>query len=664
MDEQPRGREHHSGSNGRRLGLPRRAGVRAIGCALGLALVVASTAGSSFGSTIGLSRVAAPDDAQQVGSAASTDRGVAAPVATTSADDASPMALQQVFEVLARAERAATEAGRTTTPQIEQAAGELGMLLASFLATHPDAAAGASAGSRTTPSLVAPTGDQTLDPPQGAGGASKSDTRGDDGGSSPGVGASHPSPAGPVNLDVFRAAQPDASRAAADWRAPHLSPTTEDEEPSGVPAPGAVEDDTVTFADVWAATLRLAALLDPAQSPGAPVAPDAAPDEASTPLTVSLRAAVAQWGNSTDGYLNGRIPAGVLCGLDFAPGQRLRCDAADQLERLDTAYRAQFGTDIPITDSYRPYDAQVRVKAEKGWLAATPGYSNHGWGLAVDLGSPISTGASAPYLWLRLHSPDYGWDNPSWARLDGSKPEPWHFEFFAAGPVPNRALSAADVDLWQADQSVFRPAPVPAAPAPAPAQTTPPLPTTTPEASAPEPSTPGGTAPSPSASPLPTSAPSTPAPGSPEPTTEPTTPSPSEPSDPSDPSEQPSPTPPEQPSPTPPDAASVVVPDVTGLATDDALTVLGAMGFGHVSVSDQAAPSDTVAAGLVAASTPAAGSSESSDAAIVLVLSSGPTPAPGPTPTPSAGDSAVVPASNESSLPRRFVRRRSVRPPG
>ena len=70
--------------------------------------------------------------------------------------------------------------------------------------------------------------------------------------------------------------------------------------------------------------------------------------------------------------------------------------------------------------------------------------------LAVDLGTPIDTGSSAQYLWLRLHGPDYGWDNPSWARLDGSKPEPWHFEFFAAGPVPNRALSESDVELWQA----------------------------------------------------------------------------------------------------------------------------------------------------------------------------------------------------------------------
>ena len=63
------------------------------------------------------------------------------------------MALDRVFAVLERAERAATESGRTTTLQIQQAAGELGMLLSSYLATHPDAAAHARA---TQTGAVAP----------------------------------------------------------------------------------------------------------------------------------------------------------------------------------------------------------------------------------------------------------------------------------------------------------------------------------------------------------------------------------------------------------------------------------------------------------------------------------------------------------------------------
>jgi hypothetical protein len=66
----------------------------------------------------------------------------------------------------------------------------------------------------------------------------------------------------------------------------------------------------------------------------------------------------------------------------------------------------------------------------------------------VDLGNPIAGGSSPEYVWLRLHAPDYGWDNPSWAQLGGAKPEPWHFEFFAAGSIPNRAIDPSDVGSW------------------------------------------------------------------------------------------------------------------------------------------------------------------------------------------------------------------------
>jgi hypothetical protein len=27
------------------------------------------------------------------------------------------------------------------------------------------------------------------------------------------------------------------------------------------------------------------------------------------------------------------------------------------------------------------------------------------------------------------NAPRYGWFHPAWAELDGSKPEPWHWEF-------------------------------------------------------------------------------------------------------------------------------------------------------------------------------------------------------------------------------------------
>jgi hypothetical protein len=126
----------------------------------------------------------------------------------------------------------------------------------------------------------------------------------------------------------------------------------------------------------------------------------------------------------------------------------LRCDAAERLTALSAEFEAEFGYPIPITDSYRSYGAQVTLAGIKPHLAAIPGTSNHGWGIAVDLGNPIAGGNSTEYVWLRVHGPDYGWDNPSWARLGGAKPEPWHFEFFAAGSIPNRAIDPSDVGTW------------------------------------------------------------------------------------------------------------------------------------------------------------------------------------------------------------------------
>lgn len=129
------------------------------------------------------------------------------------------------------------------------------------------------------------------------------------------------------------------------------------------------------------------------------------------------------------GHANGQIPPAVLCDLSFAAGQQLRCDAAASAERLNAAFRAAFGRDLSVTDSYRSYAQQVAVKASKGALAAPPGMSNHGWGQALDLGGGIQSFGTAEHLWMLTHAARYGWIHPAWARPGGSKPEPWHWEY-------------------------------------------------------------------------------------------------------------------------------------------------------------------------------------------------------------------------------------------
>ncbi|MDR0481947.1 MAG: D-alanyl-D-alanine carboxypeptidase family protein [Cellulomonadaceae bacterium] len=210
----------------------------------------------------------------------------------------------------------------------------------------------------------------------------------------------------------------------------------------------------VSDEDVIVAAMNVMMLLEPAFADFATMqvllesGTDDVPEAETTSGPLTLEEAVARWGNSTDGYLNGALPPDVLCLLPFAPGHKLRCDAAYQLTRLNVEFSKEFGNDLALTDSYRTIVSQVRLHFTKPGLAATPGHSMHGWGMAVDLSSPMNRYSSAEHQWLRLNGPDFGWDNPTWARADGGKPEPWHFEFFGADQMPNRALSAEDIAMY------------------------------------------------------------------------------------------------------------------------------------------------------------------------------------------------------------------------
>lgn len=125
---------------------------------------------------------------------------------------------------------------------------------------------------------------------------------------------------------------------------------------------------------------------------------------------------------------NGRLPASALTKLSWS-NQSVANAAAPSLELLNRAYRSEFGTDISVSDGYRTYAQQVALKAVKPHLAATPGESNHGLGLAVDLGAGVNSFNTAQYRWMMANAPTYGWVNPTWAQQSGKKPEPWHWEF-------------------------------------------------------------------------------------------------------------------------------------------------------------------------------------------------------------------------------------------
>jgi peptidoglycan DL-endopeptidase CwlO len=134
--------------------------------------------------------------------------------------------------------------------------------------------------------------------------------------------------------------------------------------------------------------------------------------------------ATGAWG----GYPNGFIPPTALCPINTG-GHALRCDAAAAFVALNRSYTARFGRGVCVTDSYRTFAEQVRLYGVKPSLAAVPGTSNHGWGLAVDLCDGMQSFGSAQYAWMAANAPAFGWSNPAWARPGQGREEPWHWEF-------------------------------------------------------------------------------------------------------------------------------------------------------------------------------------------------------------------------------------------
>ena len=121
-------------------------------------------------------------------------------------------------------------------------------------------------------------------------------------------------------------------------------------------------------------------------------------------------------------YGNGRIPPGALEKVG-STGHKLWAPAAERFEGL-LAAAARDGVKIGITDSYRSYDAQVDVAERKGLysqggLAAKPGTSPHGWGMALDLDLN-----SQAQTWMRANAGRFGF-------VEDTPREPWHWVYRA-----------------------------------------------------------------------------------------------------------------------------------------------------------------------------------------------------------------------------------------
>lgn len=157
------------------------------------------------------------------------------------------------------------------------------------------------------------------------------------------------------------------------------------------------------------------------------------------------------------GINNGKLPATLLAPIQ--PHGQLHRVAARAWNAMRQA-AAQDGVELSHVGAMRTYDQQVALFRERYQTApngsrvtrkwngrsyylrpgyapsATPGTSNHGWGLAIDVANASEAGR---HRWLLEHAVSYGF---SWEVADPDNPnfEVWHLRYFVGDATPPAML--------------------------------------------------------------------------------------------------------------------------------------------------------------------------------------------------------------------------------
>lgn len=138
---------------------------------------------------------------------------------------------------------------------------------------------------------------------------------------------------------------------------------------------------------------------------------------------------------------NGLLPADLIKQSTSATGAMglFLVDVVDDFDRLARAFQEKFNQKLKLNDSYRSFNDQIRIKNEKmsegkATEAATPGTSNHGWGLAFDFNTHYNGKSgfqSETYNWMLHNAPRFGFESPQVLR-DGDPSiadEAWHIQW-------------------------------------------------------------------------------------------------------------------------------------------------------------------------------------------------------------------------------------------
>ena len=141
-------------------------------------------------------------------------------------------------------------------------------------------------------------------------------------------------------------------------------------------------------------------------------------------------------------YKNGEMPDDKMryitnwkhyLGANSSDNGRLRLyDKASYAVDKLLAAAEKDGIHFKINSCYRTYADQAAVKAKYGAQAATPGRSNHGFGLAVDFAFPVAsklTPSTTQYDWLFKNAAKYGFKRIPYSPKHPESWEAWHWEY-------------------------------------------------------------------------------------------------------------------------------------------------------------------------------------------------------------------------------------------
>jgi hypothetical protein len=196
---------------------------------------------------------------------------------------------------------------------------------------------------------------------------------------------------------------------------------------------------------------------------------------------------------SLAGVKNGQIPRSSM--VEVAGGGDLIREAARAWNALVATMRSETGIRLTYTGTYRSLTSQVHALFSRAsttrpsgstWSrmyngrryygrpgtapVASPGTSNHGWGLAIDVAEGGYTPSTwrgvggAALRWLQNNAESFGF---SWeGALSGSNFEPWHLRYFRGDFIPQRVLDYERGVLPPPKPPVVTPPPPPPPPAP------------------------------------------------------------------------------------------------------------------------------------------------------------------------------------------------------